>query len=90
MIVVDATLRVVVVVVVVIVVGDLDFDIHVVDEIDLVVGCTFPRVEEAVDFVTRGVLAFSLTFLVDRAVAVAFVDTSFVGTSRVAAPAEFT
>jgi hypothetical protein len=88
--VVDATLRVVVVVVVVIVVGDLDFDMRVVDDIDLVVGCACPRVEETVDFVTRGVLAVSLTVLVDRTVAVDFVGASFVSASRFAAPAGYT
>lgn len=89
--VVDATLRVVVVVVVVMVVGDLDFDIRVL-ETDLVVGCTCPPRLDVVDFVTRGVAALSLTVLDDRAVVV-FVEISLgttATTSRGAVPAEHT
>lgn len=89
--VVDATLRVVVVVVVVIVVGDLDFDIRVV-ETDLVIGCTCPPRLDVVDFVTRGVVTPSLTVLDDLA-AVVFVETSLgtaAAASRVAVPAECT
>lgn len=88
--VVDATLRVVVVVVVVIVVGDLDFDIRVV-ETDLVVGCACPPRLDVVDFVTRGVATLSLTILDDRAVVV-LVETSLEtagAASRVVVPAEY-
>lgn len=89
--VVDATLRVVVVVVVVIVVGDLDFDIRVV-EADLVFGCTCTPRLGMVDFATRRVATLSLRVLDDCAVVV-FVKTSLgtaAAASRFAVPTEYT